>query len=172
MNRQVGFTRKILGVLEDNNISFDHMPSGIDTISIVMRSKQIQNKETKVLNEIRQKCDVDELSIEHDLAILMIVGEGMNKVIGTANKITHALAESKINLKMINQGASEISMMFGIHVDDAEKAVLSTYEFCYHGVALKTCVIKTNIKAIRNTCIQLRYELLFLNYLLFSGLHP
>ncbi|HDK2920101.1 TPA: aspartate kinase [Staphylococcus aureus] len=137
MNRQVGFTRKILGVLEDNNISFDHMPSGIDTISIVMRSKQIQNKETKVLNEIRQKCDVDELSIEHDLAILMIVGEGMNKVIGTANKITHALAESKINLKMINQGASEISMMFGIHVDDAEKAVLSTYEFCYHGVALK-----------------------------------
>ena len=83
MNRQVGFTRKILGVLEDNNISFDHMPSGIDTISIVMRSKQIQNKETKVLNEIRQKCDVDELSIEHDLAILMIVGEGMNKVIGT-----------------------------------------------------------------------------------------
>ena len=142
MNRQVGFTRKILGVLEDINISFDHMPSGIDTISIVMRSKQIQNKETKVLNEIRQKCDVDELSIEHDLAILMIVGEGMNKVIGTANKITHALAESKINLKMINQGASEISMMFGIHVDDAEKAVLSTYEFCYHGVALKTCVIK------------------------------
>ncbi len=94
------------------------MPSGIDTISIVMRSKQIQNKETKVLNEIRQKCDVDELSIEHDLAILMIVGEGMNKVIGTANKIRHALAESKVNLKMINQKVlRKFSMMFGIHVD-------------------------------------------------------
>ncbi|PNZ09453.1 aspartate kinase [Staphylococcus simiae] len=137
MNRQVGFTRKILGVLEDNNISFDHMPSGIDSISIVMRSKQIKNKENKVLNEIRKQCDVDELSIENDLAILMIVGEGMNQVVGTANKITHALAESGINLKMINQGASEISMMFGISVDDAEKAVLSTYEFCYHGIELK-----------------------------------
>lgn len=137
MNRQVGFTRKILGVLEDNNISFDHMPSGIDSISIVMRSKQIKNKENKVLNEIRKQCDVDELSIENDLAILMIVGEGMNQVVGTANKITHALAESGINLKMINQGASEISMMFGIAVDDAEKAVLSTYEFCYHGIELK-----------------------------------
>ncbi|HCV8708239.1 TPA: aspartate kinase [Staphylococcus aureus] len=126
-------------IVHDREINAKNVISGtgIDTISIVMRSKQIQNKETKVLNEIRQKCDVDELSIEHDLAILMIVGEGMNKVIGTANKITHALAESKINLKMINQGASEISMMFGIHVDDAEKAVLSTYEFCYHGVALK-----------------------------------
>ncbi len=99
-----------------------------------MRSKQIQNKETKVLNEIRQKCDVDELSIEHDLAILMIVGEGMNKVIGTANKITHALAESKINLKMINQGASEISMMFGIHVDDAEKANYLHMSFAITGL--------------------------------------
>ncbi|EHJ08710.1 aspartate kinase [Staphylococcus simiae CCM 7213 = CCUG 51256] len=113
------------------------MPSGIDSISIVMRSKQIKNKENKVLNEIRKQCDVDELSIENDLAILMIVGEGMNQVVGTANKITHALAESGINLKMINQGASEISMMFGISVDDAEKAVLSTYEFCYHGIELK-----------------------------------
>lgn len=137
MNRQVGFTRKILGVLEDNNVSFDHMPSGIDNISIVMRSNQIKGKENKVLNEIRKNCSIDELSIEHDLAILMVVGEGMNQVVGTANKITHALAESKINLKMINQGASEISMMFGIAVEDAEKAVLSTYEFCYHGIELK-----------------------------------
>ncbi len=72
---------------------------------------------------------------------------------------------------MINQGASEISMMFGIHVDDA-KAVLSTYEFCYHGVASKTCVIKTTEKQFVTHIIQLRYELLFLNYLLFSGLHP
>lgn len=137
MNRQVGFTRKVLGILEDYNISFDHMPSGIDSISIIMRTNQIKNKEKDVLNAIRKKCDVDELSVEHNLAILMIVGEGMNKVVGTANKITHALAESNINLKMLNQGASEISMMFGISVEDADKAVLSTYEYCYHGVCLK-----------------------------------
>lgn len=137
MNRQVGFTRKVLGILEDYNISFDHMPSGIDSISIIMRTSQIKNKEKYVLNAIRKKCDVDELSIEHNLAILMIVGEGMNKVVGTANKITHALAESNINIKMLNQGSSEISMMFGISVEDADKAVLSTYEYCYHGICLK-----------------------------------
>lgn len=137
MNRQVGFTRKILGVLEEYNISFDHMPSGIDNISLVMRSDQIRDVESRVLNDIQRHCDVDELSIDHDLAILMIVGEGMNRVIGTASKITHALAESNINLKMINQGASEISMMFGIKLEDAEKAVRATYEFCYHGVCIK-----------------------------------
>lgn len=137
MNRQVGFTRKILGVLEDYNISFDHMPSGIDSISIIMRSKEIHNREELVLNDIRDKCNVDELSVEHDLAILMIVGEGMHRIIGTANTITHALAESKINLKMMNQGASEISIMFGIDVADADKAVKSTYEYCYNGKYLK-----------------------------------
>lgn len=137
MNRQVGFTTKILEVLEQFNISFDHMPSGIDNISIIMRSNQLKGKESQVLNEIRKRCEVDELSVDHDLAILMIVGEGMNQVVGTASKITHALSESNINLKMINQGASEISMMFGIREEDAEKAVLSTYEFCYHGVCLK-----------------------------------
>ncbi|MGW7952028.1 aspartate kinase [Staphylococcus xylosus] len=137
MNRQVGFTRKILGVLEDYNISFDHMPSGIDSISIIMRSKEIHNREEQVLNDIRDKCDVDELSVEHDLAILMIVGEGMHRIVGTANTITHALAKSKINLKMMNQGASEISIMFGIDVADADKAVKSTYEYCYNGKCLK-----------------------------------
>lgn len=137
MNRQVGFTRKILGVLEDYNVSFDHMPSGIDSISIIMRSKEIHNREEQVLNDIRDKCDVDELSVEHDLAILMIVGEGMHRIVGTANTITHALAESKINLKMMNQGASEISIMFGIDVADADKAVKSTYEYCYNGKCLK-----------------------------------
>lgn len=133
MNRQVGFTRKVLGVLEDYNISFDHMPSGIDSISIIMRSKEIENKEEQVLSDIRKHCDVDELSIEHDLAILMIVGEGMHRIIGTASRITHALAEAKINLRMMNQGASEISIMFGIDVNDAEKAVKATYEYCYNG---------------------------------------
>lgn len=133
MNRQVGFTRKVLGVLEDYNISFDHMPSGIDSISIIMRSKEIENKEEQVLSDIRKHCDVDELSVEHDLAILMIVGEGMHRIVGTASRITHALAEANINLRMMNQGASEISIMFGIDVEDADKAVKATYEYCYNG---------------------------------------
>lgn len=133
MNRQVGFTRKILSVLEDYNISFDHMPSGIDNVSIIMRTHQIRGKETKVLNEIRKQCDVDELGIDNDLAVMMVVGLGMNQMVGTANMITSALAKANINLKMINQGASEISMMFGISVKDADDAVRAVYDgSCAH----------------------------------------
>ncbi|PTG11364.1 ACT domain-containing protein, partial [Staphylococcus chromogenes] len=131
MNRQVGFTVKILNILAENNISFDHMPSGIDNISIIMRTAQIRGKEQKILEAIRQQCDIDELNIEQDLAILMVVGEGMSATVGTANKITTALADANINLRMINQGSSEISMMFGISNDDAENAVKVCYDKCY-----------------------------------------
>ncbi|HEC2155459.1 TPA: aspartate kinase [Staphylococcus delphini] len=131
MNRQVGFTVKVLEILAKYNISFDHMPSGIDNISIIMRSNQLAGKEQKVLEEIRHYCQIDELNVEHDLAILMIVGEGMSSTVGTANKITDALAQANINLKMINQGSSEISMMFGISTKDAEAAVKACYEHCY-----------------------------------------
>ncbi|MCU5745601.1 aspartate kinase [Staphylococcus sp. SQ8-PEA] len=127
MNRQVGFVKKVLGILEDYNISFEHMPSGIDSISIILRSHQIKDVEEDVLNDIRRKCSVDDLNIEHDLAILMVVGEGMHRIVGTANKITSALAKANINLRMMNQGASEISIMFGIDVKDANKAVQVTY---------------------------------------------
>ncbi|PXA44179.1 ACT domain-containing protein, partial [Staphylococcus pseudintermedius] len=131
MNRQVGFTVKVLEILAKYNISFDHMPSGIDNISIIMRSNQLAGKEQKVLEEIRHYCQIDELNVEHDLAILMIVGEGMSSTVGTANKITDALAQANINLKMMNQGSSEISMMFGISTKDAEAAVKACYEHCY-----------------------------------------
>ncbi|MBI5975229.1 aspartate kinase [Staphylococcus canis] len=132
MNREVGFTVKILNILAEHNISFDHMPSGIDNISIIMRSAQIKGKEQKVLEAIRRECEIDELNIEHDLAILMVVGEGMSAAIGTANKVTSALAEANINLKMINQGSSEISMMFGISNADAQKAVKACYQNFYN----------------------------------------
>ncbi|ALN76340.1 MULTISPECIES: aspartate kinase [Staphylococcus] len=132
MNRQVGFTVKILNILAENNISFDHMPSGIDNISIIMRTNQIKGKEQQILEAIRRECEIDELNIEQDLAILMVVGEGMSATVGTANKITTALADANINLRMINQGSSEISMMFGISNKDAESAVKACYDKCYH----------------------------------------
>ncbi|PTH15393.1 aspartate kinase [Staphylococcus agnetis] len=132
MNRQVGFTVKILNILAENNISFDHMPSGIDNISIIMRTNQIKGKEQQILEAFRRECEIDELNIEQDLAILMVVGEGMSATVGTANKITTALADANINLRMINQGSSEISMMFGISNKDAESAVKACYDKCYH----------------------------------------
>ncbi|WP_239749707.1 aspartate kinase [Mammaliicoccus sp. H-M34] len=127
MNREVGFTRKILSILEDENISIEHIPSGIDNLSIIMRTTQIHGKEERVLNKIREQIKVDELTIDYDLAILMIVGEGMNKAIGTAAGAAAALSKNKINLNMINQGSSEISMMFGIDQQYSDIAVQAIY---------------------------------------------
>lgn len=127
MNREVGFTRKILSILEDENISIEHIPSGIDNLSIIMRTTQIHGKEERVLNKIREQIKVDELTIDYDLAILMIVGEGMNKAIGTAAGAAAALSKNKINLNMINQGSSEISMIFGIDQQYSDIAVQAIY---------------------------------------------
>ncbi|MCJ1777598.1 aspartate kinase [Mammaliicoccus sciuri] len=128
MNREVGFTRKVLSILEEENISIEHIPSGIDSISIIMRSTQIKGKEERVLNKIRENIPVDELTIDYDLAILMIVGEGMNKAVGTAAGATAALSKRNVNLNMINQGSSEISMMFGINEQYSDIAVQAIYD--------------------------------------------
>ncbi|MCD3220168.1 aspartate kinase [Mammaliicoccus sciuri] len=128
MNREVGFTRKVLSILEEENISIEHIPSGIDSISIIMRSTQIKGKEERVLSKIRENIPVDELTIDYDLAILMIVGEGMNKAVGTAAGATAALSKRNVNLNMINQGSSEISMMFGIDEQYSDIAVKAIYD--------------------------------------------
>ncbi|MCO4096278.1 aspartate kinase [Macrococcoides canis] len=128
MNREIGFTRRLLSILEDMNISYEHMPSGIDDISVILRAHQLEGKESKLLEKIENELKVDALSIEKNIAILMVVGLGMKTLVGTANKATEAFKTNNINLKMINQGSSEISMMFGIEEKDAEKAVLAAYE--------------------------------------------
>lgn len=128
MNREIGFTRRLLSILEDMNISYEHMPSGIDDISVILRAHQLEGKESKLLEKIENELKVDALSIEKNIAILMVVGLGMKTLVGTANKATEAFKMNNINLKMINQGSSEISMMFGIEEKDAEKAVLAAYE--------------------------------------------
>ncbi|TDL95319.1 aspartate kinase [Macrococcus brunensis] len=128
MNREIGFTRKLLTILEEMQISYDHMPSGIDNISIVLRSHQLSGKLTTLISRIQHELSVDEISVEENLAILMIVGEGMKTAIGTANKATSSLSSHQVNLKMINQGSSEISMMFGIDAGQAETAVRAVYQ--------------------------------------------
>ncbi|UTH01102.1 aspartate kinase [Macrococcoides canis] len=128
MNREIGFTRRLLSILEDMNISYEHMPSGIDDISVILRAHQLEGKESKLLEKIENELKVDALSIEKNIAILMVVGLGMKTLVGTANKATEAFKTNNINLKMINQGSSEISMMFGIEEKDADRAVLAAYE--------------------------------------------
>jgi aspartate kinase len=128
MNREVGFGRRLLNLLEDEGVPFEHMPTGIDNMSVVMReSRFTPATEDRVLRRIRQELGVDELSVERDLALAMVVGEGMRHTIGVAGRACSAIANAKVNLEMINQGSSEVSMMFGIKADDITPTVRALY---------------------------------------------
>ncbi|MDF7823420.1 aspartate kinase [Pontiellaceae bacterium B12227] len=123
MNREVGFGRRLLQILEDEEISFEHTPSGIDNMSVILRSDQVEGKEESVLELIKTELEPDNISVEHGLSMVMVVGEGMHYTPGMAAKATGAFCEAGVNLEMINQGASEISMMFAVKDEDRVKAV-------------------------------------------------
>ena len=128
MNTEVGFGRKLLSIIEEESIPFEHMPSGIDNISIVINEHDAPPEvERRIVNQIQDKLHSDEISIRHDLAIVMLVGEGMLNTVGIAAKATRALSDAGINIELINQGASEVSLMFGVDVEYATKAVRSLY---------------------------------------------
>ncbi|PYG87013.1 aspartate kinase [Ruminiclostridium sufflavum DSM 19573] len=129
MNREIGFGRKLLQILEDEGISYEHTPSGIDNISIIFKQSQIKNTsiEQKILARIKNELNCDDVSIDHGLAMIIIVGEGMKNTVGTASRATTALAKASISLEMINQGSSEVTMMFGVRQYEAHKAVISLY---------------------------------------------
>lgn len=129
MNREIGFGRKVLQTLEDEGISYEHTPSGIDNISVVLREKQLDNdKEARVIKRMRDELAVDDVIVAHDLALVMIVGEGMMRTVGIAVRATGALAKAGINIEMINQGSSEVSLMFGIKSSDANNSVKALYQ--------------------------------------------
>lgn len=128
MNKEIGFGRKLLQILEDEGISFEHAPSGIDDISIIIRERQLTpEKEEKILKRIKNELKADTVHLQRGLAVIMVVGEGMNSTVGVAQKATKALSEANVNIEMINQGSSEVSMMFGIHMDGLERAIRSLY---------------------------------------------
>ncbi|WP_040981552.1 aspartate kinase [Oceanobacillus jeddahense] len=129
MNREVGFGRKLLNIFEDEGISFEHTPSGIDDMSVIFRDHQFTpEKEKIVIDRIRNELNVDTVSVHRDLAVVMVVGEGLENTIGVAAKATASFAKAGVNIDMINQGSSEVSMMFGIHAVDLEKAIQSLYK--------------------------------------------
>jgi len=133
MNREIGFGRKVLQILEEEFVPFEHMPSGIDDISIILRKKFLDNdRKSRIMERIAKELRVDSVSIEYDLGLVMVVGEGMNRTVGIMSRITKALAQSGINIRMVNQGSSEVSIMFGISEADVEKAIKCIYEefFC------------------------------------------
>lgn len=133
MNRELGFGRKLLQILEEENISFEHAPSGIDDMSVIIRENQLpKEKEEIILNRIKNELHADTVSIHRDLAIIMVVGEGMLSMVGIAQKATTAISEAGVNIEMINQGSSEVSMMFGVESADMDRAIQSLYQafFC------------------------------------------
>lgn len=129
MNREVGFGRKLLQVLEDLNIRWEHMPTGIDDLSLVLRSRELTPiKEEEILRQLNHSLEVDKAEIEHDLSIIMIVGENMKNHVGVAATATAALSERNINLAMISQGASEVSVIFVVKTDQRNQALQALYD--------------------------------------------
>ncbi|MBP1044086.1 aspartate kinase [Vagococcus sp. BWB3-3] len=131
MNREIGFGRKVLEILEDESLNYEHMPSGIDDISIILREHQLTSEvEDRLINRFKEELHVDEIYVNHNLSMIAIVGEGMKSNVGTAAKSTNALSAAGVNLEMINQGSSEVSILFGIkscHEDIAIKALYKTF---------------------------------------------
>lgn len=129
MNREIGFGRRLLQIFEDEGVSYEHTPSGIDNVSIILCEKGFDSAtEERVLDRIRTELGVNDVEVEHGLALIMIVGEGMRYTIGLAAKATKAFADAGVNIEMMNQGSSEISMMFGVKAADRKQAVRSLYK--------------------------------------------
>jgi len=128
MNREIGFGRKLLQILEDEGVSYEHTPSGIDSICVVVRNRNCPVEvRDNIVRTIYNELQVDEVTLEDDMAIVMLVGQGMLKRVGLAARATSALSNSKINISMINQGSSEVSIMFGVKGADSDKSVKALY---------------------------------------------
>ena len=127
MNSEVGFGRKVLEVLEDNDISFEHLPSGIDNMSIVISSATLDGRRDKVLSSINRMVRPDSIAVEDGLALIAIVGRGMVKARGTAARVFNAISNAGVNIRMIDQGSSEISIIVGIEEHDFDKALKAIY---------------------------------------------
>lgn len=127
MNSEIGFGRRVLQAFEDNNISFEHMPSGIDTMTILVHQDEFVHKEQSVLAGIQRMAAPDHIEIEGDLALIAVVGRSMKSSRGVAGRIFSALAHANINIKMIDQGSSELNIIIGVKNEDFEEAIRAIY---------------------------------------------
>ena len=128
MNSEIGFGRKVLSAFEDNGISFEHMPSGIDTMTIFVHQDEFQEKEQEVIADINRLAKPDTIHLESDLALIAVVGRGMKSTRGTAGRLFSALAHAHINVKMIDQGSSELNIIIGVNNEDFEDAIRAIYD--------------------------------------------
>ena len=128
MNSEIGFGRKVLQVLEKEGISFEHLPSGIDTMTLFIHQDEFAEKEQQVISGIHRAVNPDFMELESDLALIAVVGRGMRSNRGTAARIFAALAHANVNVKMIDQGSSELNVIIGVRNEDFEVAVKAIYD--------------------------------------------
>ena len=128
MNKEVGFVYNVLGVLARHGISFEHCPTSIDSMSVILEEKRLADKGDIVLDELRRAVNPDRIELVEDLALIAIVGEDLANTPGMAAKVFTALAGEGVNIRIINQGASELNIIVGVKEDDYEKAVRALYQ--------------------------------------------
>lgn len=128
MNSEKGFGKSVLEVFQKNNLSFEHMPSGIDTMSVILSKSEFEAKEESVLSGLYRNVDPDHVEIDRDIALIAIVGRGMKSARGTAGRLFSALAHARVNIKMIDQGSSELNIIVGVSESDFKKAVSAIYD--------------------------------------------
>ena len=127
MNAEKGFVKNILGILEDFEISFEHLPSGIDTISVVMSNKKLDGRLDDILEEFQRKLQPDTMDVFENMSLIATVGSGMAKRPGVSAKLFTALSEAGINIRMIDQGSSEMNIIVGVENKDFENAIKAIY---------------------------------------------
>lgn len=128
MNAEIGFGRKVLQVFEENGLSFEHVPSGIDTFTVYVHQDEFEDKEQNIIAGLHRAVQPDSIDLESDLALVAVVGRGMRRNRGTAARIFAALAHNHVNVKMIDQGSSELNIIIGVENRDFETAIRSIYD--------------------------------------------
>lgn len=127
MNSELGFGRRVLQALEDFGVSFEHLPTGIDTMCVVIPDRELTATRAQIVSRIRETCQPDSIEVSNGLALIATVGHGMVRTRGTAARLFNALSEANVNVRMIDQGSSELNIIVGVDVADFETAVRAIY---------------------------------------------
>lgn len=129
MNQEVGFGRKLMQILEEEDISFEHTPSGIDNMSVIFRAEYLDpDKEKRVIARVQNELNPDDIHLQHDLSMIVMVGEGMRHTTGLAARATTAISKTGASIQMINQGPSEVSLVFGVLTKDEDTIIQALYQ--------------------------------------------
>ena len=127
MNSEIGFGRRVLQAIEDFGVSFEHLPTGIDTMCVILPDDQLSTRKDQIIERIEESCHPDNIELSSGLALIATVGCGMVSQRGTAAKLFSALANADVNIRMIDQGSSELNIIVGVDIVDFETAVRAIY---------------------------------------------